>query len=135
MGLAGRRRQPAATTDKLAASSEDLFNAVGFAPKLHEGSTVAYNGSRMDVQLSLGRLIDPVDDEVVAALAAVEAYLAVEQPALPQDRAAPADEPWRDSAKLVVQRLQPGRTRTTLRWSTIERVRRDNGGSSGVIGL
>ena len=75
------------------------------------------------------------DEEVVAALAAVQTYLAAELE-LEQDVVThtPADR-WHDSAKLVVQSLQPMRTAIAPRWSTIERLRRTAGGRYGVTGL
>ncbi len=89
----------------------------------------------MDAQPLLPNVTDPVDDELVAALAAVEAYIAAEQPVhlhAEELRPIPA---WRDAAKLVVQYIEPRRTVTPLRWSTIERLRRDTGHGSGVVGL
>ncbi len=89
----------------------------------------------MDAQPLFGNIMDSIDDEVVAALTAVEAYIAAEQPVRLQ-----AEEPrpipaWRDAAKLVVQHIQPGRTATALRWSTIERLGRETGRGYGVVGL
>ncbi len=75
--------------------------------------------------------IQPTDDEVAAALAAVQAYLAVEQP-----DTLPATESigWQQSAKLSVQGLRPARTRVPARWDTVERLRRSSG-FYGVVGL
>ncbi len=75
------------------------------------------------------------DEEVVAALAAVQAYLAAELEVEQQTITDNAADRWPDSAKLVVQNLQPMRTPVPPRWSTIERLRRGPGGGYGVTGL
>lgn len=62
------------------------------------------------------------DDEIAAALAAVQALLSEEQRAEAVPDA--GDDGWRNSARLAVQHLRPTRTRTAPRWSTIERLRR-----------
>lgn len=74
------------------------------------------------------------NDELTAALIAVEAYLDAERPV--------ADHPatalrsgWHDATKLSVQRVQPASIRTSPRWNTIERIRRATGGTSGITGL
>ena len=64
------------------------------------------------------------DDEVAAALAAIQLLLATEtQPSAPEPR-----DGWHDSAKLAVQHLRPSRTAVAPRWHTIERLRRTIGG-------
>jgi hypothetical protein len=72
----------------------------------------------------------PPDDEAAAVVAALAAYLAVEDQA-PIVEHAPVSA-WQQSAKLQVQGLQPVRTTRPLRWSTIERLRRASG-FGGVI--
>jgi hypothetical protein len=72
-------------------------------------------------------------DEIVAALAAVQLYLAAEQTAAPA--LLPSRQQWTESAKLAVQGLRPARTATALRWNAVERLRRHRGGDSGVVGL
>ncbi|WP_152541378.1 hypothetical protein [Kallotenue papyrolyticum] len=78
------------------------------------------------------------DDELVAALAAVEAFLVEEQAALTQAPTyAPALEvrpSWQASAKLAAIGLRPARV-PPPRWHTIERYRRAWSGMTGVIGL
>jgi hypothetical protein len=72
----------------------------------------------------------PTDDEVAAALAAVQALLSAEQSG-PQ--AAPiAPQGWSNSAKLAVQKLRPDKLQTAPRWHTIERLRRAIGGRYDV---
>lgn len=70
------------------------------------------------------------DDEVAAALAAVQALLSQEQ--LAATASAEHDDGWRNSARLAVQKLRPVRTQTAPRWSTIERLRRVVGGQYDV---
>ena len=89
----------------------------------------------MNTDPLLGSPIDPLDDEVVAALAAVEAYIAAEQSATLQDSEQLLQQTWRDAAKLVVQGLQPDRTGVQPRWSTVERLRRAGRGGYGIVGL
>ena len=72
----------------------------------------------------------PGDDEVAAALAAVQSLLSQEQ--LPAAAPPEHDDGWRNSARLAVQKLRPVRTRTVPRWSTIERLRRAVGGRYDV---
>lgn len=76
----------------------------------------------------------PLDDELVAAIVAVQLYLAAEQPGAPQVM---NDQPqaWRDTAIMLVQGVQPVKTTTSPRWQTIERLRRAGRGSSGIIGI
>lgn len=70
------------------------------------------------------------DDEVAAAFAAVQVLLSEEQsPATVPDE---GDSGWRSSARLAVQKLQPAKTQTVPRWSTIERLRRAIGGRYDV---
>jgi hypothetical protein len=73
-------------------------------------------------------------DEIVAALAAVQLYLAAEQTAA-EPALSPSRQQWTESAKLAVQGLRPARTATALRWNAVERLRRHRGGDSGVVGL
>lgn len=73
------------------------------------------------------------DEELAAALAAVEAFLALEQGAPPVE-AAPDRPGWRASAKLAAIGLRATRTRPP-RWHTIERARRTWSGMTGVVGL
>lgn len=75
------------------------------------------------------------DEEVVAALVAVQAYLTAEHGTAQHATTDTQHSRWRESAKLVVQNLQPMRPAVSLRWSTIERVRRGAGGGYGVTGL
>ncbi len=79
-------------------------------------------------------MIEPADDEVAAALAAVQLYLAVEY-TTSQPTDIPPRQQWRESARLVVQGLRPTRTATSLRWNAVERLRRNRGGDYGVVGL
>lgn len=72
----------------------------------------------------------PTDDEVAAALAAVQALLSAEQ--AEATAGAVASSGWSNSAKLAVQRLRPVKTRTAPRWQTIERLRRTIGGRYDV---
>ena len=73
------------------------------------------------------------DDELAAALAAVDIVLHAAQP--PADIAgSEASADWHSAAKLSVQGLRPARTGVAPRWSTIERLRR-GGSGSGVVGL
>jgi hypothetical protein len=74
----------------------------------------------------------PTEDEVAAALAAVQWYLEE-----PDERAPAVPVGWRDSARLAVQHLRPARIALRPAWGTIERLRRQasNGGFSGVTGL
>ena len=75
--------------------------------------------------------IQPTDDEVAAAIAAVQAYLAIEEPS----RQPTAESTgWQRSAKLPVQGLRPARIAAPPRWNTIERLRRASG-FYGVVGL
>ncbi len=69
----------------------------------------------------------------MAALAAVHAYLAAEQATQQQVTTNVHTSSWHESAKLMVQGLQPLRTGVPARWSTIERLRRSTGGY-GVTG-
>lgn len=71
----------------------------------------------------------PTDDEVAAALAAVQALLSTEQA---QPSATPATAGWSNSAKLAVQNLRPDKVQTAARWQTIERLRRAIGGRYDV---
>jgi hypothetical protein len=75
--------------------------------------------------------IQPSDDEVAAALAAVQAYLATEQVDI---QPVAESTGWQRSAKLSVQGLRPTRTSVPARWNTIERLRRASG-FYGVVGL
>lgn len=75
-----------------------------------------------------------VDDELAAAIVAVETYLAAEA----EDRVLGGETPisrWRASAKLVAQGVEPTRLRSLPPWNRIERVRRARHGFEGVIGL
>lgn len=72
----------------------------------------------------------PTEDEVAAALAAVQALLSAEQ-SQPMPVAA-VDDGWHNSAKLAVQQVRPARTRIAPRWQTIERLRRAIGGRYDV---
>jgi hypothetical protein len=72
------------------------------------------------------------DDELAAALMAVQLVLEAEQTA---DEPMPAPAAgWQHSAKLTVQGLRPARTATAPVWATIERIRR-GGGGGGIPGL
>lgn len=74
------------------------------------------------------------DDELTAALVAVQSYLDAERAAPAQPIAAPPSG-WHASAKLSVQHLRPVKTRVAPRWNTIERLRRGTSGGYGVTGL
>lgn len=78
------------------------------------------------MQLVLGQDQQLSDDEVAAALAAVQAVLSLEQraPAAPE----PISSGWRNSGRLAVQKLQPAKTSVVPRWQTIERLRKTIGG-------
>ncbi len=73
----------------------------------------------------------PSDDQAAAVVAAIMAYLAVEEPTQPEE-ATPSG--WQCAAKLGVQGLRPMRAGHTPRWGTIERLRRASG-FYGVTGL
>ncbi len=75
------------------------------------------------------------DEDFVAALIAVQAFLAEEQGGVQAATSNTNTDRWRESAKLVVQDLQPRRIAVPPRWSTIERLRRSTGGGYGVTGL
>lgn len=74
------------------------------------------------------------DDELAAALIAVQAYLDAEQSSTPptQDDILSG---WHASAKLSVQSLRPARTPVAPCWNTIERLRCATSGGYGITGL
>lgn len=76
------------------------------------------------------------DDELVAALAAVEAFLTEAQAAAIQTQAPvlEARPSWQASARLAAIGLRPARV-PPPRWHTIERYRHSWSGMTGVIGL
>jgi hypothetical protein len=88
----------------------------------------------MQTMKSMPIMNEPTDDEVAAALAAVQIYLAAEYTAS-EPASLPSRQQWTESAKLVVQGLRPARTATALRWNAVERLRRNRGGAYGVVGL
>jgi hypothetical protein len=65
---------------------------------------------------------DATEDEVAAALAAIQCVLADE---VPEPTATPRSA-WRDSGRLLVQDITPARLPAPS-WSTIERLRRLRG--------
>ena len=70
----------------------------------------------------------PTEDEIAAALAAIQ-HLLHDPPADAQaDRAG-----WHDSSRLVILGLRPTRIYVRPSWRTIERLRR--GSSSGFTGM
>lgn len=77
----------------------------------------------------------PTEDEAAAALAAIQAYLAVSEAPTAEEPAPSGGSGWRHAAKLTVQHLRPIRLATAPRWNTIERLRRAVGGSYGITGL
>ncbi len=88
----------------------------------------------MNDQLFSTNMIQPMDDELAAALAAVQAYLDTQAvPVQPVEDVAEMTG-WQRSAKLSVQGLRPTRTESPPRWNTIERLRRASG-FFGVVGL
>jgi hypothetical protein len=73
------------------------------------------------------------DDEIAAAIMAVQLHLSLEEISGP---ATPAVESgWHHAAKLSVQSLRPVKLPTVPRWNTIERLRRSSGGFYGITGL
>jgi hypothetical protein len=72
------------------------------------------------------------DDEAVAAIAAITAYLAGEEQDQPVE--ARSLSGWQRATKLQVQGLRAMRTWRTPRWGTVERLRRASG-FYGVTGL
>jgi hypothetical protein len=83
-------------------------------------------------QPSAQRTLAQPDDELAAAIAAVEIVLQEAQRPAATEPASGSD--WHSSAKLSVQGLRPARTSIAPRWATIERLRR-GGSGSGVVGL
>jgi hypothetical protein len=84
----------------------------------------------VEIQPDTGPL---TDDEIAAAIIAVQTFLSDEAPA-PQSEAQP-ESGWHRSAKLSIQNLRPARLSTAPRWNTIERLRRSMGGFYGITGL
>ena len=73
----------------------------------------------------------PTEEEVAAALVAVQRYLEA-----PDEDASTVPIGWHDSARLTIQHLRPTRIALRPAWGTIERLRRQSSnGFSGVIGL
>ena len=76
----------------------------------------------------------PDPDELAAAVAAIELFLA--QARDPHPEPVVPSTGWRDSAKLAAQRLRPGHFRRGAAWNNIERLRAGTtGGFYGVVGL
>jgi hypothetical protein len=75
----------------------------------------------------------PSDDEIAAALAAIECI--VERTA-PSDARRPAvRRPWRIAGAIESQGLPPTRNGATDAWGTVERAARANRWSYGIAGL
>jgi hypothetical protein len=87
----------------------------------------------VDTQLTAAHPSEP-DDELAAALAAVEACLLLDQAALTQAEPPREGPSWHASAKLAAIGLRAART-PPPRWHTIERARRTWSGMTGVVGL
>jgi hypothetical protein len=96
---------------------------------LNSVQVTAHNRSREPAVQTILANEQPTDDEVAAALAAVQALLSAEQPG-PEN--APVAQGWSNSAKLGVQKLRPAKLQTAPRWHTIERLRRAIGGRYDV---
>jgi hypothetical protein len=67
------------------------------------------------------------DDEIAAAIIAVQMQLGLEATSAPAAPAVAASG-WHAAAKLSVQSLRPVKVPTHPRWNTIERLRRSSGG-------
>jgi hypothetical protein len=84
----------------------------------------------VEMQPNAGQL---ADDEIVAAIIAVQMFVNDEVSASSDERQ--ADSGWHRSGKLSVQSLRPARLSIPPRWNTIERLRRSIGGLYGITGL
>ncbi|PDV99030.1 acyl-CoA carboxylase epsilon subunit [Candidatus Chloroploca asiatica] len=73
------------------------------------------------------------EEEVAAALAVVAAVLESEAAALTQP-GEPTMPGWVVGARLITQGLRPTRVPTVPRWHTIERLRRAERASTGIVG-
>lgn len=87
----------------------------------------------MEIQSSAGTVGQLTDDEIVAAIIAVQMLLSAENTAPPEEQ--PSASGWHHAAKLSVQSLRPVELSTPPRWNTIERLRRSAGGFYGITGL
>lgn len=87
----------------------------------------------MEIQSSASVAGQLTDDEVVAAIIAVQTLLSTETTALLEEQ--PSESGWHHAAKLSVQSLRPAKLSTPPRWNTIERLRQSSGGFYGITGL
>jgi hypothetical protein len=80
-------------------------------------------------------LLPPTDDELAAALVAVD-YVLHDMPVVGAHDAASPASGWREAARLTTQNVRPRRLQHCPTWGTVERVRRSvEGGLFGVTGL
>jgi hypothetical protein len=79
--------------------------------------------------------LPPNDDELAAALVAVD-YVLHAMPPVGSTDATSSAAGWHEAARLTTQNVRPRRLRHRPTWGTVERVRRSvEGGLFGVTGL
>lgn len=72
------------------------------------------------------------DDEIAAALAAIQCYVEQDRLAAPKSCEKPA---WRVAAALEAQGLRPARHAARSTWGSADRVSRAHHWSYGIVGI